>query len=33
MSIFRFVMCLEANYICMVKDEFQHTALVSLNIW
>jgi len=22
-------MCLEAHYICMVKHEFQHTALVS----
>jgi len=27
MSIFRFIMCLEAHYICMVKHEFQHTAL------
>jgi len=26
-------MCLEAHYICMVKHEFQHTTLVSLNIW
>jgi len=26
-------MCLEAHYISMVKHEFQHTALVSLNIW
>jgi len=23
----------EAHYICMVKHEFQHTALVSLTIW
>jgi len=29
MSIFRFGMCLEAHYICMVKHELQHTALVS----
>jgi len=33
MSIFGFVMCLEAHYICMAKHEVQHTALVSLNIW
>jgi len=33
MSIYRFVMCLEAHYICMVKHEYQHTALVSFNIW
>jgi len=26
-------MCLEAHYICMVKHEFQHTALVSFNVW
>ena len=25
---FRFVMCLEAHYIRMVRHEFQHTALV-----
>jgi len=31
MSIFSFVMCLEAHYICMVKHEFQHTGLVSLH--
>ena len=24
-------MCLEAYYTCMVKHEFQHTALVSFN--
>jgi len=29
MTIFRFIMCLEAHYICMVKHEFQDTALVS----
>jgi len=35
MSIFMFVMCSEAHYICMVKHEFQHrpTALVSFNDW
>jgi len=33
MSIFWFAMCLEVHYICMIKHEFQHTALVSLNIW
>jgi len=33
MSNFGFIMCLEAHCICMVKYEFQHTALVSLNIW
>jgi len=32
MSIFRFIMCLEAHYICMVKHEFQHTAMVSFNV-
>jgi len=26
-------MCLEARYVCMVKHEFQHTALVSFNVW
>jgi len=26
-------MCVEAHYICMVKHEFQHIALVLLNIW
>jgi len=26
-------MCLEAHYICMVKQFFQHTALVSFNVW
>jgi len=26
-------MCLEAHYICIVKHEFQNTALASLNIW
>ena len=26
-------MCLEAHYICMAKYEFQHTALVSCNVW
>jgi len=26
-------MGLETHYICMVKNEFQHTALVSFNIW
>jgi len=25
-------MCLEAYYICMVKHEFQHTALVAFNV-
>jgi len=25
-------MCLEAHYICMVKHEFQHTALVSFTV-
>jgi len=33
MSIFIFFMGLETHYICMVKNEFQHTALVSFNIW
>jgi len=33
MSIFRLIMCLEAHYICMVRHEFQHTALVSFNVW
>jgi len=33
MSIFRFVMCLEAHYVSTVKHEIQHTALVSLNAW
>jgi len=33
MSIFKFIMCLKAHYICMVKHEFQHTALVSFNVW
>jgi len=32
MRIFKFIMCLEAHYICMVKHEFQYTALVSLNV-
>ena len=27
MSIFRFIMRLEAHYICMVKHEFQYIAL------
>jgi len=31
-SIFRFVMCLEAHYICMVKHGFEHNALVPFNI-
>jgi len=26
-------MCLEAPYICMVKYEFEHTALTSFNVW
>jgi len=33
MSIFGFIVCLEAQYICMVKHEFQHTGLLSLNVW
>jgi len=33
MSIFRFIMYLEAHHICMVKHEFEHTALVSFNVW
>jgi len=33
MSILRFDMCLEAHYICMLKHGFQHTALVSFNVW
>jgi len=33
MSMFRFIMCLEACYIIMVKHEFQHTALVSFIVW
>jgi len=33
MSIFRFIMCLEAHYICMIKHELQQTALVSFNVW
>jgi len=32
MSVFRFIMCLEAHYIFMVKHEFQHAALVLFNI-
>jgi len=26
-------MCLKAHYICMVKQEGQHTALVSFIVW
>jgi len=26
-------MCLEEHYILMVKHEFQHTAVISLNVW
>jgi len=26
-------MCLEADYVCIVKHEIQHTALVSFNVW
>jgi len=26
-------MCVEAHYIWMVRHEFQHTELVSLNVW
>jgi len=33
MSIFSFFMCLETHCTCMVKGEFQHTALVSFNIF
>jgi len=33
MGILRFIMCLKARYICMVKHEFQHTALVLFNVW
>jgi len=33
MSIFRFIMCLKAHYICVAKQEFQHTALVSFSFW
>jgi len=33
MRIFRFIVCLEAHNICVVKHRFQHTALVSFNIW
>jgi len=33
MSIFRFIMCLEEHYILMVKHEFQHSAVISLNVW
>jgi len=32
-SIVGFALCLEAHYIYMAKHEFQHAALVSLNIW
>jgi len=31
---FRLIMCLVvAHYIGMVRHEFQHTALVSFNVW
>jgi len=33
MNIFRFIVCLEADYVCMVKHEIQHTALFSFNVW
>jgi len=33
MSIFRFIVCLEAHYICMVKHELQDAALVLFNDW
>ena len=33
MSIFSLFKCLEAHYICMVRHDFQHTALVSFNVW
>jgi len=26
-------MCLEERYVCVVKHEFQHTALVAFNVW
>jgi len=31
--MFRFIMCVEAHLIGMLKHEFQHTALVLFNIW
>jgi len=33
MSIFRSILYLEAHDIFMVSHEFQHTALVSFNVW
>jgi len=33
MSIFKLIVCLETHYIGMVKHGFQHTTLVSSNVW
>jgi len=33
MSILSLFKCLEAHYSCMVRHDFQHTALVSFNVW
>jgi len=33
MTIFRFITHFEAHHICMLKHEFQHTALVSFEDW